>query len=188
MTESNRGGRVRSSPAVRLLVGALMVSLVLGGALVLTHALRSPSDTINHPAHPLTDDQARAQVVESARQIVAITQLRRASGGYTFLSCKNESDPPYQGAANMTFELPGDAVGYFQRIADTLAARGWSEGLPPNQYAFGKTLSKDGVTAIFYRSSDYLNVGIVKLYGECRNMSNHRNDDPAWTDITLQAP
>jgi hypothetical protein len=51
---------------------------------------------------------------------------------------------------------------------------------------FGKTLNKDGVTAIFYPNTDYSNLGIMQLYGECRNMTNHRNDNTAWTDITTQ--
>jgi hypothetical protein len=24
----------------------------------------------------------------------------------------------------------------------------------------------------------------MRLYGECRNTADHRNDNPAWTDIT----
>ena len=24
----------------------------------------------------------------------------------------------------------------------------------------------------------------MRLYGECRNMGDHRNDNPAWTELT----
>ncbi|EUA42476.1 hypothetical protein I553_6336 [Mycobacterium xenopi 4042] len=51
---------------------------------------------------------------------------------------------------------------------------------------YGKTLYKDGVTAIIYRDSDYPNLGIARLYGQCRNMSNHRTDMTAWTDTSDQ--
>ena len=42
----------------------------------------------------LTDDEAAAQVVESAKQIVAAAHLKDATGGYTFVSCKNENETP----------------------------------------------------------------------------------------------
>jgi hypothetical protein len=28
--------------------------------------------------------------------------------------------------------------------------------------------------------------GTMRIYGECRNMADHRNDNPAWKDITDQ--
>lgn len=49
---------------------------------------------------------------------------------------------------------------------------------------FGKKLTKDGVTSIFYRNLDDANFGTMRLYGECRNMGDHRNDNPAWTELT----
>ena len=55
---------------------------------------------------PLTDDQSRAQVVDSARQIVTAARLRDVNGSYVFLSCTNEHDPPYQAALYLNFPLP----------------------------------------------------------------------------------
>lgn len=141
---------------------------------------------MERPAHPLTDDQAKAQVVDSARQIVAVARLREATGGYTLLSCTNENEPPYQGAADIHFALPSDAVGYFEKFAAQMIANGWSEGLPPNQHVVGKTMSKDGVTAIAYRDSDYRRLGIMKVYGECRDVNDHRIDTTAWIEISDQ--
>ncbi len=33
-------------------------------------------------------------------------QLRGATGGYTYVSCKNEHDPPYQAAVYINFQMP----------------------------------------------------------------------------------
>jgi hypothetical protein len=178
---------MRTAIARALIAAALVVSVALGACFLLIQALRpSVDDALNHPDHPLSDDQARAQVVEQARQIDAVGHLQRASGGYTFISCKNESDPPYQGAVYLTFDLPSDAVAYFEDLAAALVARGWREGSPPSRDMPGKTLSKDGVTAIFNRNGDSLRIGTVRLYGECRDVNDHRRDTTAWVDITDQ--
>lgn len=184
---ANRGGWSHS-PAVRgLLLTALMVSLVLGGAFLLVNRLHSsPEDTLDHPSHPLSDDQAESQVVEQARQIVKIARLQRATAGYELMSCKSHHDPPYQGTVYLHFALPADARTdtYFRTVAAALTAHGWNEGLPPNQHLYGVTLHKDGVTAIIYPSTDEPHSGIMRLYGECRDMNDHRNDTTAWVDIT----
>ena len=43
---------------------------------------------------------------------------------------------------------------------------------------FGQKLTKDGVTAIFYRSGNDTDFATMRLYGECRNTADHRNDNP----------
>ena len=186
MRNGNSGGWLRSSVVKVLLAGALTVSLVLGAFTLWINSRGPAAAGLDRPAVPLTDDQSRAQVVGSARQLVTLADLPRATGGYTLLSCKNENEPPYQGAADIHFELPSNAVGYFEKFAATLLAHGWQEGLPPNHRVVGKTLSKDGVTAIAYRDNDIRRLGIMKIYGECRNITNHRIDTAAWTDITDQ--
>jgi hypothetical protein len=184
-----RGQWLRSRQVRALIAAALAVSLLLGGAFVLVDRLHStPSDALDHPTNPVSDDQSETQVVVSAKQIVALTGLQTASAGYTLMSCKNRDDPPYQGAIYLTFALPSGARAdtYFPTVAATLVSHGWTEGLPANDHAFGKTLSKDAVTVIIYRQSDDPSLGVLRVYGQCRNMNNHRNDATTWTDITDQ--
>jgi hypothetical protein len=176
------------SPWVRPLVAAaLIVSLMLDGAFLSVGRLHSsPADFLDHPANPMTDDQSENQVVEPAKQIVTMARLQKPTAGYLLMSCKNRDDPPYQGAIYMNFSLPAEARedNYFRNIAATMTAHSWREGLPPNQHLYGITLHKDGVTAIIYRNGDDANMGIMRLYGECRNMNDHRNDTTGWIDIT----
>lgn len=187
LTSDGAGAEWSRSPGFRaLLVAALTVSLVLGGAFLSVGRLHSsPGDVLDHP-QPITDDQAESQVVESARQIVTTVGLQRPTAGYLLMSCKNLDDPPYQGAVYMNFALPaeGRADRYFRSIAAAMVAKGWEEGLPPNQHAYGATLYKDGVTAILYRNTGDPNSGVIRLYGQCRNMNNHHNDTTAWVDIS----
>jgi hypothetical protein len=182
-----RGEWLRSPWARALIAAALMVSLLLDGAFLSVGRLHSsPAGSLDHPADPVTDDQSEAQVVGPARQIVTVARLQKPTAGYLLMSCKNRDDPPYQGAIYMNFALPAEARDdtYFRNIAAAMVAHGWSEGLPPNQQLYGRTLHKDGVTAIVFRNSDDANVGIMRLYGQCRNVNDHRNDTTAWIDIT----
>jgi hypothetical protein len=187
-----RGEWLRSAPARTLLTAALTIPLILGGAFVAVGRLHSSAaDSVEHPASTATDEQTKAEVVEQARSIVAIARLQQTTAGYLLMSCKNRDDPPYQGAVYLTFTLPADARPdtYYSGVAAAMVARGWNAGLPANQYLFGKSLSKDGVSAIIYQDSnspDSANRGVARIYGRCRDMTDHRNDPTGWTDITDQ--
>jgi hypothetical protein len=171
----------------RVLIGAsLTLTLVLGGAFVSVDRLHSkPSDSLDHPALPVGDEESKEQVVEPARQIVRLTGMQTASAGYSFMSCKNRDDPPYRGAIFLTFGLPASerADTYFETIASALDTHGWAEGPPPNDHAFAHIFSREAVTVTVYRDSDDPGVGVARLYGQCRNMNDHRNDS-GWVDVT----
>jgi hypothetical protein len=159
----------------------------LGGAFLVVNTLRpSRSGALEHPDNPVTDGQSQAQVVEAAKQIVTLAGLRTASAGYLLMSCKNHDDPPYQGAIYLTFTLPAEVAAdkYFPTVATTLTSNGWTEGSAPSNRMFGRTVSKDAVTGIVYRDDDNPAMGVLRLYGQCRNMNDHRRDD--WTDIAAQ--
>jgi hypothetical protein len=187
------GGRqgewLRARWARPAIAAALAVPLTLGGAFLAVDRLHTTaSDVLDHPGNPASDEQTEAQVVSSARQIVAAAGLQPTTAGYLLMSCKNRDDPPYQGAIYLTFVLPAGAAPdtYFPTVAGTLVDRGWKQGLPPNDHTFGKTLTKDAVTAVIYPHDDDTTLGVLRLYGECRNTNDHRNDTTAWVDVTGQ--
>ncbi|BBX96785.1 putative lipoprotein LppJ [Mycobacterium lacus] len=136
-------------------------------------------------AHPLTDDQTMAQVIEPAKQIVAAADLQGVSGGFSFASCNDQGDPPYMGWVSMSFLLHGEPDAYFQQVRAAMRSHGWNDGAPPGQHFHGTTLHKNGVTAnMSFVPSDH-SYGQINLYGQCRNTTNHRNDGKTnSTDIT----
>ncbi len=173
---------LRSPRAIALLAAALLLSLVLGVA-VLAVGIDDTS-VADRPARAMTDRQASEQAVQAARHVVAVAGLSAASGGYRFVSCRDESGPPYQAAVYLTFRQPqGNSVRYLRELAAALVADGWSEASVPAQH-FGRKLTRDGVTAIVYREVGDTEFATLRLYSECGTMSDHRNDDPAWTEIT----
>jgi len=187
--DGNTPERLRTRQIRALIAAALAVSLLLGGAFLLMGRLHStPSDVLDHPLNPVTDEESNAQVVEAAKQLVTLAGLQTTSASYVLMSCKNRDDPPYQGAIYLTFALPAATTAntYLTTIEATLVTHGWTEGLPPNGHAFAKTVAKNAVTVIIYRHDDDPSVGVLRVYGQCRNVNPHRNDTTAWIDITDQ--
>lgn len=181
---NSRDGWLRSPRSVVLLLAALMTTLVVGAGFVWFRDLRA--DAVTLQGAPMTDAQAAGQVVASARQIVSMAQLQDPTGGYAFVSCKNENEPPYQAAMYMGFRLPqSNSVKYLRDVAASMVAHGWARASSMGEH-FGQKLTKDGVTAIFYRSLNDTSFATMRLYGECRNTANHRNDNPVWREVTDQ--
>lgn len=182
---------LRSRPAVLLIAAALAICLVLGGSFLVLQRFRETRGAAVEPvAHPLSDEQSKSQVLGPARDIVAAGELRGASGTYILMSCENTTDPPYQGAIYLNFDVPGvmETPAYFRAIAAALTARGFTEAMPPNRHPGGRTFARDGVTVIFYRNDDTSTRGTMQIYGECRNVTDHRLDLTGWVDITPALP
>jgi hypothetical protein len=174
---------IRSPPAKALLWAALVLSLVFGATLVVVD--RQEVHAADRIGAPLTDDQAAAQVVGSARQIVAAAHLQGATGGYTFVACAHENQAPYQAALYMSFPLPqADWMRYLDDVASAMIDVGWVKA-PAQAEHFGRKLTNSGVTAVLGRNLDDSTYATMRLYGECRNTADHRNDNPAWTEVSL---
>jgi hypothetical protein len=181
---NSRDGWLHSPRSVVLLLAALMAAPAVGTGFWLLRDLRA--DAVALQGEPMTDAQAAGQVVAFAKQIVSTAQLRDATGGYAFVSCKNENDPPYQAAVYMSFRLPqSNSAKYLRDIAASMVANGWTPAASMAEH-FGQKLTKEGVTAIFYRSVNDTDVATMRLYGECRTTADHRNDNPVWTEVTDQ--
>jgi hypothetical protein len=175
---------IRSGPTRMLLAAALLCSLTLGVAFVVVHRLYDLRG-IAAAASPMSDEQSRRQVVEPARQFVSAGSLRVASGTYVLQSCSDEGRPPYRGQAYLTFEVPTMAKMrvMFADLADAMTARGWKVGTPPGHHPEGWTLAKDGVIAVYYRHPDIPDRGVLKIDGECRDLTDHQQDSTAFVDI-----
>jgi hypothetical protein len=166
------------------LIAAFVTTLILGAGFLVIYD--STTDDIGAPGVALTDDQATAQVVDSARHIVTKAHLQDATGALAFMSCKNENEPPYQAALYMNFKLPhANSVKYLDDVAAAMTAHGWTDGASMSEQ-FGEKLTKYGVTSIFYRNVNDADFATMRLYGECRNTTDHRLDNPVWTEVTDQ--
>jgi hypothetical protein len=181
---NSRDGWLRSPRPVVLVLAALVAVIVVGAALLWISD--RGAGVVHLQGEPMTDGQAAGQVLASAKQIVSVARLQDATGGYTFVSCQNANEPPYQAAVYMNFRLlQSNSVKYLRDIAAAMAAHGWNPA-PTTDEHFGQKLTRDGITAIVYRSGNDTDFATMRLYGECRNTADHRNDNPVWREITDQ--
>jgi hypothetical protein len=182
---------LRSRSAVLLIAAALLVSLVLGLSFLALHRFRDlRGAAVDRVAHPLTDEQAKLQVLEPAGEIAGASRLAGVSASYLLMSCKNTDEPPYQGAIYLYFDVPGvmDTPKYFGSIAAAMTAKGWTEAMPPSRHPGGRSFTRDGVTVIYFRNTDQTDRATMQIYGECRNTTDHRRDSTGWIDVTAGLP
>ncbi|UGT95018.1 hypothetical protein KN246_16715 [Mycobacterium intracellulare] len=170
-----------------LISSLVVVAVLLGGCAPVLHKPHAAGSTnpYEDTAHPMSDDQTKAQVIEPAKQIVAAAKLEGVSGAFSFASCNDQGDPPFQGTVTLSFLIHGDPDAYFQQVRAAMIAQGWNEGAPPGQHYHGASLNKDGVAAsISYMPSDHA-YGQIIFDGQCRNMGNHKGEGQ-WTNINDQ--
>lgn len=166
------------------MLAAYALSLVMGVGFIAISMSNRPETWPLGGAAPMSDEEASTQVVESARQIIDAAKLRGVSGSYAFLSCTSLHDPPYQVAAYLNFRLPeANSVKRIREVASAMLANGWHEAPSMGEH-FGMKLTKDGVTSTFHENQDDPRFATMRIYGECRNTSDHRNDNPAFVEIT----
>jgi hypothetical protein len=141
----------------------------------------------DRPANPMSTEQSRSQVVEPARQIARLANLDGAYAAFSFSSCNDQGQPPYRGVVRLNFTLPAGqpADAYFDRIASTMAANGWTDGPPPGYAGYGRVIHRQGVVGVLAAgpAAGWAN---VELSGECRNVDDHHADGGFdWTKFPL---
>jgi hypothetical protein len=152
-------------------------------------------NNIDHPAQPFSDEEARAQVIDLARQIAQLNNLPSLAAGLYFQSCNDQGDPPFQAILEMNFRLPTDtstsdpagvdANTYYDQIAKTMVAHGWTDGPLPGLHPAGTVIHNNAVMATIM-SGPNAGWNKIRLDGECRDMTDHRNDPTGWVDVTEQ--
>lgn len=171
--------RTRPRPAVSVAVAAFMLTACA--------SLSRSKNQAKHPDQPLSDSQSVAQVVDPAKKIAKVARLQDVSGTYRWESCNDRGEKPYRGRLDMTFVVPPgiDHNAYFQQIANTMEANGWSAGPPRGRHAAGTVIHQDDVMATIGISPYVRADGAIQLLGQCRNMNDHRRDGSFSVDDQL---
>lgn len=177
---------LRSRPIVLLIAATLLMCLALSTTFVVLHRSHTHHGAaVEAPAHPLTDDETKQQSVSAARQFIKDSHLKTIEATYLLMSCRTEDEPPYQGTVYVDFDMPTvtEAPRFLPDLARTMTARGWTAGLDPNQHPGGQIMTNNGVTALIYRNPDVRGRGVLQIYGECRDVTDHRLDPTGFVDI-----
>jgi hypothetical protein len=163
----------------------LGLAVVLGGCSMFPHGDK-PSTPPPEPVQSQSDEDTIKEVVDPAKTIVAVAALKDVSGGVGFEACNDQGEPPYRGRLEMGFRIPDDIEPkkYFEQIAKTMVQQGngWYDGPPPGKNPFGTVIHTDTVFAVIGQNPVAREDGYVHVFGECRNMADHK--DGASVNVT----
>jgi tryptophanyl-tRNA synthetase len=124
----------------------------------------------------MTDEESMAQVINAGRQLRKAAGLQGVQGGGYLEFCNDMGAPLNKGYIEMSASLPPGISGhdYAEQVKAAMMASGWSDKLP-SQHMYGGTINRDGVAVNieYYQGESRLR---FKIYGECRNVTNHYGD------------
>ncbi|WP_219858720.1 hypothetical protein [Mycobacterium persicum] len=156
---------------VRIAVAAIGIGLVLGGC----------ADDVRHPLSP---QQARAQVVDAASDIINSLHAELTEATFSYESCNDQGEPPFRGVAKVIFWMPGvphAEAADSQTIVKVLVANGWSTDSDFKSHA--PTLRNGDINIVLNVVPAQMPPGIernshawVEIDGECRDTFDHRKD------------
>ena len=140
------------------------------------------------PVKTQSDEDTMKEVIDPGKQIVTVAALQDVSAGFDFEACNDQGEPPYRGRLEMGFRIPENTEPkrYFEHIAQTMVQQGvgWYDGPPPGKNPFGTVIHTNTVFAVIGQNPVAREDGYVHVFGECRNMEDHR--DAASVNVTDQ--
>ena len=154
------------------------------------HRAQEQATSSPPPVKTASNEDTMKQVIDPAKQIVEVAGLKDVFGGFSFEACNDQGEPPYRGRLEVSFAIPGDIEpeSYIRQIAHTMVQQGngWYDGPPPGKRPFGTVIHTDEVMAILSLHPVAREDGAIRIFGECRNMVDHRNDAVKDVDVTDQ--
>ena len=176
--------RTRSARLACALIGIVAVA---AGCVPMAH--ERPKDESSKPTVvPLPDPASMQQVIDPAKEFVILNQLQDVSGTFGWVACGGQDEALYYGEVRLSFLLPKDIDEnrYIKQMVKMMVSHGWMDRPVDEDRSFGALLHTNEVrAAISGGDSVYKERGTVRLSGECRNTTDHR-DDSAGIDITDQ--
>jgi hypothetical protein len=137
-------------------------------------------------SNPMTPEQAKAQVVDAARDVGRIVELPADRAFFSRSSCNDQGESPFRGQVNIFYAVPADPVdagAAFDKIKSQLQAAGWtSDG---DFKSHGTTLKKNSVEAVLYPADASVADVLVILYGECRDTTTTKATKGSTEPLTI---
>jgi hypothetical protein len=167
--------------ALSLLVATVTAVAVVSGCAVLNKFKDGVSD-------PMTPEEARAQVIAAARDVVKTLQLKDVGATFRYEACSDEGKPPYRGLVQIDYAHSPTYEGSqaeVEAFVETLGRDGWSTDSGFASHA--ASLAKDNVITVL-RPYAPNGSGGIEVRGECRDVTDHRgNQDIVDTPLPPNA-
>jgi hypothetical protein len=167
--------------ALRLLVAIVTALAMVSGCSIVNKFKDGVSD-------PMTPQEAKAQVIAAARDVVKTLQLKDVGGTFRYEACSDEGKPPYRGLVQIDYAHSPTYEGSqaeVQSFVETLQRGGWSTDSGFASHA--ASLAKDNVVTLL-RPYAPNGSGGIEVRGECRDVTDHRgNQDIVDTPLPPNA-
>ena len=137
---------------------------------------------------PMPDQASIQQVIDPAKEFVVLNQLQDLTGTFGWVACGGQNEALYYGEVRLFFLLPKDIdqKQYIRKIAKMMVSHGWMDGPAEGDRSFGTLLHTNEVRAVVTGGDSVdRETGKIRLSGECRNTTDHREHSTA-VDITAR--
>jgi hypothetical protein len=151
---------------LRVLVAAVSAVAMFSGCAIVNKFKDGVSD-------PMTPEEAKAQVVAAARDVVKALQLKDVGATFRYEACKDEGKPPYRGLVQIDYAHSPTYEGSQAEVhgfVDTLRREGWSTDSGFKSHA--ASLAKNNVVTLL-RPYAPNGSGGIEVRGECRDVTDH---------------
>jgi hypothetical protein len=159
-----RGGTIKRSVSVAV---AVIAAAVVTGCGVFMNE-------VSQVRNPLSPEQAKAQVIEAARDLKAVLGIAITDASVFLESCNDQGEAPFRSRGAVGYPLARsreEALAQTAGFLRALEGAGWTilpadyKGMPPY------VAEKDGVRVIFEAQGSG-NLGrVITLLGECRDIT-----------------
>jgi len=137
-------------------------------------------------SNPMTPEQSKAQVVDAARDLVAVLELPVIRAVFSHASCNDQGEAPFQGHVVITYPLAPSFEASDAAQADMVAklqSQGWSTD--SDAHTHGTPLKKNGVQVTFWKQNAATPNNGIDLWGECRDVTTTKDTRGGTEDVTL---
>jgi hypothetical protein len=164
---------------LRLLLAIVTAVAMVSGCAIVNKLKDGVSD-------PMTPEEAKAQTIAAARDIVKALQLKDVGATFRFEACSDEGKPPYRGLVQIDYTHAPTYAGSqaeVQAFVEELQRAGWSSDSGFASHA--ASLAKDNVVTVL-RPYAPNGSGGIEVRGDCRDVTDHLGS-PDAVDTPLPA-
>ncbi|MBO0680019.1 hypothetical protein JRC04_21330 [Mycolicibacterium sp. S2-37] len=128
---------------------------------------------------PLTPEQAKAQVIDVARELVRTVDLPVSDAFFWFASCNDQEEAPFRGQMRIGYPAAAsfeESDAEIAQMAQRLLGAGWTPD--PEFTSTGTVLARNGVAVVLRQQNVSTPGRNIELFGECRDVTTSGNTMP----------
>jgi len=151
---------------LRLLMATVTAVATVSGCAMVNKLTDGVSD-------PMTPEEAKAQAVAAARDVVKTLQLKDVGATFRYEACSDEGKPPYRGLVQIDYAHAPTYEGSQAEVAafvEELKRDGWSTDSGFASHA--PSVAKNNVVTLL-RPYAPNGSGGIEVRGECRDVTDH---------------